>query len=146
MSDCCSSSKPAAANPKMHRCPANGLEYAEVSVRTIAHHLRKVWEWQGQDCRYFFCGDPECDVVYFGESGSVVLKSEEVRTLIGAKEAADGALVCYCFGVTRADALRDSRARDYVLSQTKQGSCFCETSNPAGRRCLMNFPASKNSD
>ena len=140
MSDCCSSSNPAVIHPKKHPCPANGREYAEVSLRTIAHHIKKAWEWKEPGCRYFFCDDPDCEVVYFGEDGAVILKSE-VRTLIGVKGASEDSLACYCFGVTRADALRDSRARDYVLAQTKQGRCSCETSNPAGRCCLKNFPS-----
>jgi hypothetical protein len=143
MSDCCSSPRPA-VHPRQHRCPANGKAYSEVSARTIAHHIRKAWEWQAGECRYFYCDDPDCEVVYFGEDGSVLPKSE-LRTRIGAKEeASDEALVCYCFGVTRADALHDAGARDYVLGQTKQRNCSCETSNPSGRCCLKDFPGIKN--
>ncbi len=33
----------------------------------------------------FFCDDPECEVVYFGEDGSTILKSQ-LRTRVGVKE------------------------------------------------------------
>lgn len=138
MSDCCASSK-CTTHPNKHRCPANGKEYVELSARTIAHHIKQAWKWSGAGIRYFYCDDPDCDVVYFGEDGSVVLKSQ-LRTLVGAKETSEDALVCYCFGVTKAEAKRDSKARDYVLSRTKRGLCSCETSNPSGRCCLKDFP------
>lgn len=134
MSDCCSS-----AQPKKSRCPACGNECAEVSARTMAHHLKQAWTWQDRGCRYFFCGSPACEVVYFGEDGSVI-GNAAVRTPVGAKDASDAAVLCYCFGVTRADALRSSEARAYVLAQTERGSCSCETSNPSGRCCLKDFP------
>ncbi|WP_408645535.1 putative iron-sulfur cluster-binding metallochaperone [Sulfuricella denitrificans] len=145
MTDCCSSPKCTIPHPNKHRCPVNGKEYAEVPEKTVIHHIKQVWQQEPGSCRYFFCDDSACDVVYFGDDDSVVLKSQ-LRTLVGAKEASNDALVCYCFGVTKADALRDSKARDYVVSRTKQGLCSCETSNPSGRCCLKGFPRSKDSE
>lgn len=145
MSDCCSSSKSQVAHPKKSRCPACGSESAEVSTKTMVHHLKQAWAWNDLDCRHFFCDVPACEVVYFGENGSVALKSD-VRTAVGAKDASEDALICYCFGVTRADARQDGRARAYVLAQTEQGKCACETENPSGRCCLKDFPRSDGSD
>lgn len=140
MSDCCPSTDCEASHPRKHRCPANGREYSEVSAKTIAHHIRDSWTWVGDAGRYFFCDDPSCDVVYFGDDGTTILKSQ-LRTRVGVKEAADNALVCYCFGVTKADALKDPGIRDFVVAQTRQGLCSCDTSNPSGRCCLKDFPA-----
>lgn len=145
MTDCCSPSKCKAAHPKKHRCPANGIEYTEVSARTIAHHIRHSWNWSGSASHYYFCSDPECDVVYFGDDDSVILKSQ-LRTLVGVKEAASDTLVCYCFGVTKADARSDPGVRDFVASQTKLGLCSCDTSNPSGRCCLKDFPHHKDTE
>lgn len=139
MADCCSSSDCKTAHPNRHRCPANGVEYAEVPARTIAHHIEHPWQWGGKAQRYFFCDDPACEVVYFGEDDSVILKSQ-LRTAVGVKETIDEAMLCYCFGVTRADALNDSGIRDFVVAQTKLGLCSCDTSNPSGRCCLKDFP------
>jgi hypothetical protein len=139
MTDCCAPSKGDAAHPNRHRCPGSGLECAEVSTRTISHHIKHSWQWDSKDQRYFFCDDPDCDVVYFGEDDSVILKSQ-LRTAVGVKELSGETLLCYCFGITKADALRDPVARDFVLAETKLGRCSCDTSNPSGRCCLKNFP------
>lgn len=139
MADCCSSSGYTTGHPGKHRCPANGIEYAAVPARTIAHHIKQSWQWRGKAQRYFFCDDPACEVVYFGDDGSVILKSQ-LRTAIGVKEASAEATLCYCFGVTRADALNDSGIRDFVVMQTRLGLCSCDTLNPSGRCCLKDFP------
>lgn len=139
MADCCAPSDGESTPQRKRRCPANGREYAEVPNRTVAHHVRQAWRWLDPGRRYFFCDDPDCDVVYFADDDSVIGQSQ-LRTPVGAKGAADDALVCYCFGITRAEARDDPAARDFVLAQTKRGSCACETRNPSGRCCLKNFP------
>ena len=138
MSDCCSSSSCDTNHPKKHRCPVNEREYLEVSVRTISHHVRDAWNWQPTSHQYFFCDDPSCEVVYFGDDGSTILKSQ-LRTLVGIKESSDTSLLCYCFGVTKADFSADPATKDFVVAQTKAGQCSCDTSNPSGRCCLKDF-------
>lgn len=139
MTNCCSSSSCAAPHPKRHCCPVSGRECSEVSVRTITHHLQEAWKWQQTAKRYFFCDDPACEVAYFGEDGSTILKSD-LRTRLGVKESSDDALLCYCFGVSKSDFLTAPAIRDFVVAQTKAGLCSCETSNPSGRCCLKDFP------
>ena len=145
MSDCCSSTDCEKSHPKKHRCSVNGKEYSEVSTRTIAHHIRDSWTWVGKAGRYFFCDDSACDVVYFGDDGTIILKSQ-LRTLVGVKETSDDALVCYCFGVTKANALNDPGIKDFVVTQTKHGLCSCDTSNPSGRCCLKDFPTDRKTE
>jgi hypothetical protein len=135
MSDCCEVSN----QSRKRDCPVSGQACVEVAANTIAHHLRQAWCWEGKDQRYFFCDDPACEVVYFGADDSVILKPQ-LRTIVGIKEAAADALLCYCYGVTRAVALSDSGAREFVVAQTRRGLCSCETSNPSGRCCLKDFP------
>jgi hypothetical protein len=60
--------------------------------------------------------------------------------LVGAKDLSGNAPLCYCFGVSKADAINDPAIRDYVLTKTKRGICSCETSNPSGCCCLKDFP------
>lgn len=139
MSDCCTSGKGNTQGKKTHRCPVNGLEYSLVSERTIKHHIKQSWQWQGHGKHYYFCEDPDCDVVYFADDDSVIVKSQ-LRNEVGIKSTSENALLCYCFGVTRADALSNPEVRDFVVAQTKDGLCSCETSNPSGRCCLKNFP------
>ena len=139
MADCCSSSDCKTAHPNKRRCPAHGVECTEVSTRTIAHHVKHAWQWDSKGRRYYFCNDPDCDVVYFGDDDSVILKSQ-LRTIVGVKETTDHARFCYCFGVTKADYEHNPAIKDFVVAQTKAGMCSCETSNPSGRCCLKDFP------
>lgn len=138
MHECCSPSA-IAAPPKKCQCPVNGVECAEVSVQTIIHHLKDPWQWTEKNQGYYFCEDPACDVAYFGEDGSVI-SQQDVRGIIGIKDESPHALICYCFGVSRADALSNPAIRDYVSQKTKDGLCSCKTSNPSGRCCLKDFP------
>ncbi len=144
MSDCCSSNQCESSKKKRHRCPNNGIEYQEVAVRTIKHHIKRAWEWEPGNKRYYFCEDPECEVVYFADDDSVILTSQ-LHTKVGIKTADDAALACYCFGITMADAKSDPKVRQYVIEQTKNGECSCDTSNPSGRCCLKDFPRTQSS-
>lgn len=139
MADCCAVPKGQASNPRKHCCPRNGREYAEVSARTVALHIQRPWTWASQGRRYFFCEDLDCEVAYFADDDSVILKSE-LRTSVGLKEQTDDALICYCFGVTRGEARTVPDAKAYVVAQTRQGFCACDTTNPSGRCCLKDFP------
>ncbi|BCK87023.1 hypothetical protein MIZ01_0793 [Sideroxyarcus emersonii] len=142
MTDCCSSPDCKTELPNRHRCPANGLEYAEVSVRTIHHHIKASWSWTPTASRYFFCDDPACDVVYFGDDDSTIVMSQ-LRTRTGIKERSDDSPLCYCFGICNADLRQDPAIRDFVIAQTKAGRCSCATSNPSGRCCLKDFPKAR---
>jgi hypothetical protein len=103
------------------------------------HHVQQAWRRAEEHRNYYFCEDPDCEVVYFTSDDSVILKSE-VRTSIGVKVQSAAAPICYCFGITRADALADPGIKRFVMKQTKHGVCSCETSNPSGQCCLKDFP------
>lgn len=139
MSDCCSTSGKAAAFPKRHICPVNGKAYGLVSSTTIKHHVKAPWAWTEKNQGYYFCSDPDCAVVYFGQDNSVIEKAA-VRTAVGIKEKSTDALVCYCYGVTKADAESNPQVRDFVIRETGRQQCACETRNPSGRCCLVDFP------
>ncbi len=113
--------------------------YLEVPRETILHHLDKPWLHPLKEQKYFFCHDPECDVVYFTEDHNVINKSQ-LRTRVGIKEQDDNALICYCFGVSKKEA-REAKA--FVIQQTKTSACACTTRNPSGRCCLKDFPKFK---
>lgn len=138
MSDCCLS-PPGVAAPRKHTCPVNGIECAEVPVRTILHHLKRPWAWKEERQRYFFCDAADCDVVYFGEDGSTIPKAE-VRSTVGIKETSLDSPLCYCFGISQLDAAADPALREFVMQKTQLGLCSCATSNPSGRCCLKDFP------
>jgi hypothetical protein len=139
MSDCCSTDKVMSTFPRKQTCPSNHHDYFLVPLKTVLHHVKYSWQANLKDQGYYFCNDPECDIVYFGEDGSVINKTE-LRTKIAAKEKDDEALVCYCFGVSLSNAKENSDIKNFVIQQTKVGHCSCETSNPSGRCCLKDFP------
>jgi hypothetical protein len=138
MNDCCNSGE-LELRPKKLACPVNGIKYAEVGVQTVLHHVTHPWSLNLKDQGYYFCHDEKCDVAYFGEDGSTIPK-QSLRHLIGVKENNSESLICYCFGVSKAVAYASATVRDYVVAQTKAGTCSCATHNPSGRCCLKDFP------
>lgn len=139
MSDCSSNSCVHTSLHKKHRCPLNGREYNEVSIKTVMHHIKNPWNWEGNSLNYYFCDDPECDVVYFGQDDTVITRTA-VRTKVGIKEQSGDALVCYCFGVTANEAATNPQVKSFVIEKTKGQICECETHNPSGMCCLKDFP------
>ena len=145
MSDCCHSGGTVKALPKSHTCPINGQQYKTVALKTMLHHIGSPWRWSEKEQGYFFCDDPNCDVVYFGEDNSLITRSE-LRTVVGIKDHKPDALACYCFGVSNADAQQHPSIRDFIIKKTKAGMCSCDTSNPSGLCCLNDFSTKGNSD
>ena len=141
MSDCCSTARETEKPSKTNVCPVNGQTYMQVSIRTMLHHISSPWEWAEKEQGYYFCNDPNCDVVYFGEDDSVIEKTQ-IRTVVGIKEDKPDALTCYCFGVSNLEAQRHPDIRHFIVNKTQAGVCSCETSNPSGRCCLKDLPVS----
>ena len=139
MSDCCNKGDQQAGTPRKLACPKNNVEYAEVSKKTLLHHIKFPWLRNLKDQPYYFCHAPECDVVYFGLDGTTITKAE-VRTSIGIKNHDPDSLICYCFGVSKSDARHYPEIKNFVTQQTREKMCSCETSNPSGRCCLKDFP------
>ena len=139
MSECCASNQVKEQNTRRHICPANGKEYLEVPYKTVLHHLKEPWKLDLLEQRYYFCDDPGCDVVYFGSDNSIINKTS-IRTKVGIKENSDDSLICYCFGVSRSEAVSSEAARNFVVEKTKKSLCACTIRHPSGRCCLKNFP------
>ena len=138
MSSCCSNNSNADSYPKKRNCPSNGIECHTVSTTTIKHHLKQPWLWQEKQQGYYFCADPECQVIYFGEDESI-LDQSSLRTLVGVKHTAAHSALCYCYGVSKNDYLNNPEIIEFVKRETKSKSCACETSNPSGKCCLKDF-------
>lgn len=139
MSDCCSNSCETGKHHNTYRCPVNGKEYKEVSVKTIMHHIKEPWHWKDKSQSYYFCDDPDCQVVYFGQDDSV-FEISDVRIPVAIKEKSSDSFVCYCFGVTINDAVTHPETKSFVVEKTKGHMCECEVRNPSGSCCLKDFP------
>ena len=122
-------------------CPANGQSYPSVSLKTILHQVKKPWLLNLPDQAYYFCDDPNCDVVYFGENKFTLVRND-LRFEVGQKSSTMDKIICYCFDVKASDiasreALNNSKA--FVINQTKSSTCDCEIRNPSGKCCLKDF-------
>jgi copper chaperone CopZ len=88
-----------------------------------------------------YCGDPDCEVVYF-DPGGVVIEKSALAVRVGEKEKDPPHTVCYCFGHT-VEGIRDEVRRTgrstvvaSITAKVKAGECSCETKNPKGACCL----------
>lgn len=143
MSDCCNTDS-STGYPKKAVCPVNGQAYQHVERKTLLHHLQKPWLIDLPEQGYYFCDSPDCDVVYFGQDKTTFTQAE-LRTAVGQKSLNDNRTLCYCFDVNLDDVTkRLGAARNFVISQTRDGSCDCEIRNPSGRCCLKDFPKQTN--
>lgn len=140
MSDCCSSPDAAGNTPKKHCCPVSGRECQRVSATTILHNISRPWLWTVKNQGYYFCDDPKCDVVYFGQDDSVITTSG-LRIPVGVKEETTNSMLCYCFGITLKDAITNPEVKIFVAKRTKEKQCACNIKNPSGRCCLKDFPS-----
>lgn len=136
MSNCCSKKE---KKRTRRLCPGDNKEYGEVPYQTLLYHVAEPWRVGLREQTYYFCSNPDCDVVYFGEDDSIIGK-HQLRTRVGIKETDDETLICYCFGVSKAVARTDAKAKAFVMEQTKKSACACTTHNPSGRCCLKDFP------
>lgn len=126
--------------PDKHVCPVNGRVYAAVDHRTVLHHVKTPWARPILAQGYYFCTDPDCEVVYFGEDDRL-LRRDDLRTAVGQKSRAPDRPLCYCFDIRASDARSDGGcALQFVIEQTRDGSCDCAVRNPSGRCCLKEFP------
>ncbi|MCZ6768140.1 MAG: hypothetical protein O7D93_02715 [Acidobacteria bacterium] len=137
MSDsCCSpSQKPLA----LRSCPVSDFRGKPVEWLTIAAlAARRVPPRQD----FWMCKDPDCDVVYFGEDGTLMLTSDlhVIPSFKGAPSRND--LVCYCFLYSCQEIEDELRASgettifDRITAEVKAGNCACEVRNPSGQCCL----------
>ncbi|WP_188917485.1 putative iron-sulfur cluster-binding metallochaperone [Shewanella gelidii] len=137
MTSCCSENTDSSSAPKTHRCPVDGELYSRVPMTTILHHIHQPWMWHAKPQGYYFCSNPHCDVVYFGEDNSVLTKSS-LRTKVGVKDNHPNSLICYCFGVSRAES-KSQDIKAFVVRSTREKKCACTARNPSGRCCLKDF-------
>lgn len=86
-----------------------------------------------------FCSNQDCDIGYFSASG--IIPKSRLRAFRPGQQA----MLCHCFDISKPayrTALLDGTAAEikaFVVQQTKDGLCACESRNPSGRCCLAGF-------
>ena len=122
------------------RCPVGGNVGKRVLSLTVKNLVRNDSDdVEGSD--WFFCNQPDCDVVYFANDGRTISK-DALKVRVGVKEKNPPRLVCYCFGHT-VESIREEIERTgkstvmaSVSAKVQSGDCSCELLNPEGTCCL----------
>ncbi|MBI4404726.1 MAG: hypothetical protein HY537_11220 [Deltaproteobacteria bacterium] len=140
MSDCCIIKKTAME----FTCPRTGSKGSPVKKQLVYLKVQGKYQYliDGNQT-YRFCNDPDCEVVYFGDGGSLILK-EHLTEQAGLKEFGKSSdfPVCHCFNFRKSDIqseidkLGDSTIPARISSYVKQKLCACEITNPSGQCCL----------
>ena len=119
-------------------CPESGYRGQSVDWLTVAALTSGLVPPKQQ---FWMCWDPDCEVVYFGEDGTLLCVSDLAVTPGFKMQSANG-LVCYCFLHTRGEIQGELQATgkttvpDHITAEVKAGNCACEVRNPSGRCCL----------
>ena len=124
-------------------CPACGGKGKAVGLRTVKALLTRRAMRRLVVGDFFFCGNADCEVVYF--SGGQVFREAEVRVPVFPKRRR-GAPVCYCFGfgwsaIREAGRRGDRRIIEFIRRRIAEKACGCDLRNPQGSCCLGNVEA-----
>lgn len=139
MSDCCPAPTPCAVSRRA--CPSCGTVGRVVADKTIQAILQPAQALSLLPVGRRFCGTRSCEVVYYGDDGRAVTKSD-TPIRVGVKERKDPIPLCYCFGFSVADVRREIGETGQctiparITAGIRAGCCSCEVMNPSGGCCL----------
>ena len=133
--------------PSEIECPTCGKRGATVRLITPKHTVKKTAQHQVIDTEpYSFCDNPDCNTVYYSESGSSVITTDELKNRVTLKDDSPETPLCYCFKVLKKQALEEIARTGttdvfrQIQEKMKPGqSCFCEKSNPRGDTCVKDI-------
>jgi len=146
MSCCCchTPSKPARAP-----CPACGQNGHAVTTQTLLHQVQFPDNQQLSDGNFAFCANRACAVGYFTADTTIP------KSRLRAFQPGERPMLCHCVDISVAQyrtALQSDDAnaikpndikpndiKQFVIAQTKQKRCACESRNPSGRCCRADF-------
>ncbi len=134
----------ACCTPKAARkvpCPYCAIPAKSVPPQTPEHLLKEEAKSALASLEGFhYCRTAACDVVYFRED--TILTQKDLKVVVGLKEGASPATVCYCFDWTKekiAAQLREHRktnASEDIREKMERIGCACDIKNPGGACCL----------
>ncbi len=133
---CCSTSH---SPPDTRCCPVSEFRSQPVEWLTVAAVTAGLVPRRQT---FWLCEDSDCDVVYFGEDGTLLGTSDVVTIPSFKGSPSQDDLVCYCFLYSRQDiedelkASGDTTIFDRITAEVKAGNCACEVRNPSGKCCL----------
>jgi len=122
-------------------CPECGKTAKSVLVKTLEYLLQpKSIEKLNSLEDFYYCKTPSCEVVYFREDE--ILTQSDISVIVGLKEGASPATVCYCFAWTKEKIQAEleesgkTMALDDIKAKMENPGCSCEILNPSGGCCL----------
>jgi hypothetical protein len=122
-------------------CPKCGKKAKGVLGKTLQHLLSKEAK-ENLSCfdGFYYCKTASCTVVYFRDDE--ILTQDEMSVVVGLKEGASPATVCYCFEWTKEkikaelEATGKTIALEDIKKKMQNPGCSCEILNPSGGCCL----------
>ncbi|RRS30175.1 MAG: hypothetical protein P794_08135 [Epsilonproteobacteria bacterium (ex Lamellibrachia satsuma)] len=122
-------------------CPVCHKKAKGVLAKTLKHLLTdKAKATLSSLDGFYYCKTPFCEVVYFRDE--TVLTQKEMSVIVGLKEGAVPATVCYCFNWTK-EKIREelqangkTKALEDIKAKMEDPGCSCEILNPSGGCCL----------
>lgn len=130
------------AAPARAACPVSKTSSRKVQKRTLEHLLKPDKVAAIQSVQYYYCTDPNCDVVYFSNQDATLFTKDDLLVKVFAKDRSDDVNVCYCFDWTRTRIKEEinlagkSTASQEIAREVKAGRCLCDVKNPKGECCL----------
>ena len=124
-------------------CPACKQTGKHIDTATVKSQIT-VSLHRVSNSQYYFCTQPDCDVVYYDEDGAVFVISEVREQIYQKQPDNDDVLMCYCFyhtlGAVKMDIQQHQGQRivDDINNGIKTGKCACDWRNPQGSCCLGN--------
>ncbi len=89
---------------------------------------------------FYYCKTSTCKVVYF--RNDEILTQADLSVVVGLKEGATPATVCYCFEWSKEkiraqlQAKGETNALEDIKAKMENPGCSCEVLNPSGGCCL----------
>jgi len=89
---------------------------------------------------FYYCKTATCKTVYFRDE--ITLTQESVEVVVGLKEGANPATLCYCFEWSKERIKKElldtgkTIALDDIKAKMENPGCSCEVMNPSGGCCL----------
>ena len=134
--DCCTP-QPKSKEP----CPLCGEKTKGVLAKTVEHLLTPQSKLR-LSCSegFYYCKTSTCDVVYFRDGE--ILTQADFSVVVGLKEGAVPATVCYCFHWTKEKIKTEleqtgkTMALEDIKEKMENPGCSCEILNPSSGCCL----------
>ncbi|WP_319508691.1 (2Fe-2S)-binding protein [uncultured Methanolobus sp.] len=133
-------------NPTNILCPVCKKAGMPVKNVTVRHIVKKEQMERVGKGDYHLCMDPECDVAYYDENGTIFDK-DNIRVPLWFKKDVNPKYACYCSRITENDVIKavmEQGMQDIGTIREfydKGAKCQCKVRNPTGNCCSKVFNA-----